>query len=315
MTEAVGTVFPSAQLLVVDGFRTVLARAYGACTLQTLFDVASLTKALSTTTLAMLATERGLDLDEEVRPGVTFRLLLCHASGLPAWRLLGATRAEILDQVRSTPLERPAGSSSVYSDLGFILLGDALARRQPRGAGLTEDFASQVARPLGIAATFHPDPARCAPTEGDLRGVVHDENARAMGGAGAGHAGLFSTATDVSAIAASLVASFLDAADAPRIVASSTVRAFWTPCEVPGSTWCLGWDRPSPVGSSAGTRWPHTGVGHLGYTGCSRWIDPARARWVVLLTNRVHPTRSNERIKDFRPRLHDAVVAALDVAP
>jgi CubicO group peptidase (beta-lactamase class C family) len=86
----------------------------------------------------------------------------------------------------------------------------------------------------------------------------------------------------------------------------------WSPSQVPGSTWCLGWDRPSPQGSSAGERWPKSGVGHLGFTGCSLWIDPARARWVVLLTNRVHPTRANDRIKAFRPALHDAIVAALD---
>jgi len=90
------------------------------------------------------------------------------------------------------------------------------------------------------------------------------------------------------------------------------VRQMWTPSAVPGSTWCLGWDRPSPVGSSAGERWPRDGVGHLGFTGCSIWIDPPRARWVVLLTNRVHPTRANEAIKQFRPLIHDAIVTALD---
>jgi CubicO group peptidase (beta-lactamase class C family) len=90
------------------------------------------------------------------------------------------------------------------------------------------------------------------------------------------------------------------------------VRRYWSPSGVPGSTWCLGWDRPAATGSSAGTRWPRTGVGHLGFTGCSIWIDPPRARWVVLLSNRVHPTRANDRIKSFRPRLHGAIVEALD---
>jgi CubicO group peptidase (beta-lactamase class C family) len=90
------------------------------------------------------------------------------------------------------------------------------------------------------------------------------------------------------------------------------VRQFWTPSAVPGSTWCLGWDRPAAIDSSAGTRWPRDGVGHLGFTGCSIWIDPPRARWVVLLSNRVNPTRANERIKQFRPLVHDAIVAALD---
>jgi CubicO group peptidase (beta-lactamase class C family) len=96
------------------------------------------------------------------------------------------------------------------------------------------------------------------------------------------------------------------------LVQPETVRRFWHPSGVPGSTWCLGWDRPSPGASSAGARWPRDGVGHLGFTGCSLWIDPPRARWVVLLSNRVHPTRANDAIKAFRPVLHDAVVAALD---
>jgi CubicO group peptidase (beta-lactamase class C family) len=98
----------------------------------------------------------------------------------------------------------------------------------------------------------------------------------------------------------------------PRLLSPARVRQMWTPAGVAGATWCLGWDRPAPAGSSAGERWPKDGVGHLGFTGCSVWIDPARARWVVLLSNRVHPTRSNEAIKQFRPALHDALSAALD---
>jgi CubicO group peptidase (beta-lactamase class C family) len=294
LEDAVGDVFPSAQLVVVDGGRTVLERAVGAADERTLFDVASLTKPLSTTLLLMLRPEIGLD--EQVRPGITVRNLLSHSSGLPAWKLLGA---DPVAAARREPLEYPTGTKSVYSDLGFILLGDHLQRRTTMSQ--VELFQDLIARPLGVETTYEPaDRARCAPCEG-LQGTVHDENARA---GATGHAGLFSTARDVSRIVA---AHFED-----RLVRRAVVEQYWQPSGVPGSTWCLGWDRPSPTGSQAGARWPRDGVGHLGFTGCSIWIDPPRRRWVVLLSNRVEPTRKNERIKHFRPLLHDTIVAALD---
>lgn len=285
----------------------------GDCTGETLFDIASLTKPLSTATLAMMAVEAGaLSLDDRPRPDVTVAQIWSHSSGLPAWKRLGDTRDEVLRAVAAEPLESPPGTVARYSDLGFILLGATVERAL--GQPLDEAFAARIARPLGVGTTFHPrDAAACAPTEGDLRGVVHDENARAMGGV-AGHAGLFSTARDVSRLAHSLVAAWhgVRSATVPRLLPPARVRQLWTPSGVPGSTWCLGWDRPSPAHSSAGTRWPRDGVGHLGFTGCSLWIDPPRGRWVVLLSNRVHPTRANEAIKAFRPALHDAIVAALD---
>jgi CubicO group peptidase (beta-lactamase class C family) len=280
--EAVGTVFPAAQLVVLDGGQTVLDVAAGDCDRDTLFDLASLTKALCTATLA----HRHLPLDQELRPGVIVRLALCHATGLPAWKLLGP---QPLEAVLREPLLRPPGSASVYSDLGYILLGAALAPLDVR-------FRTEIAAGLEIGFGPRP-PERCAPTEDDLRGVVHDENARALGGV-AGHAGLFGHARDVAAL---VIALFRE-----------NQHPYWTPSAIPGSTWCLGWDRPSATGSSAGTRWPRDGVGHLGFTGCSMWLDPNRGRAVILLSNRVHPTRTNDRIKAFRPVLHDAVVEALD---
>jgi CubicO group peptidase (beta-lactamase class C family) len=313
LDAAVGSVFPAAQVVIADGEQVVYSRAVGDCDRDTVFDIASLTKPLSTVTLTMHLLERGrLRLDDEARAGVTVRHLLAHASGLPAWKLLapvaGATdaRAGIVEAARTEPLIARPGEVARYSDLGMILLGDLVERAA--GRRLDALFSDKVARPLGVATSFHVEAARCAPTEGELRGVVHDENARAMGGV-AGHAGLFSTARDVSAIAGALVAAWRGRAS---VVAPSTVRDFWTPSGVPGSTWCLGWDRPSAVGSSAGARWPRDGVGHLAFTGCSLWIDPPRGRWVVLLSNRVYPTRANERIKELRPRLHDAVLAWLD---
>ena len=182
MQDAVGKVFPSAQLLVVDGLKVRFDEAFGLATVETWFDVASLTKALATTTLAMKLVESGrIRLEDEVRAGMTFRHLLSHSSGLAAWMLLGQTRAEIVDAVRRAPLEQLPGTRSVYSDLGFILLGDEIERRS--GETLDVLFAREIAHPLGIEARYGPcDPSRCAVTEGELRGIVHDENARALGG-------------------------------------------------------------------------------------------------------------------------------------
>jgi CubicO group peptidase (beta-lactamase class C family) len=137
-----------------------------------------------------------------------------------------------------------------------------------------------------------------------LVGVVHDENARAMEGV-APHAGLFGSARDVHALVLALLGGSL--------VSRATLETFWRDAGVPDSTWCLGWDRPSPNGySSAGSRLSRDAVGHLGFTGCSLWIDPARPLWIVLLSNRIHPTRENNRLREFRPILHDAICAALD---
>lgn len=322
LRAAAGPVFPAAQLVVCDAGARVLDEAVGSCDRDTIFDVASLTKALCTTTLVMRAIDRGaLTLDDELRPGVTVRLALCHATGLPPWRplLLAAAppdpKRAIIEAARAEPLEAPPGTRAAYSDLGFILLGDAVERAG--GAPLDAQWAA-----LGFDATYHPDPAACAVTEGELRGVVHDENCRAMGGV-AGHAGLFARARDVAAIADALLRAFAAPPDESIdklndrsiIVHPDTLRRFWTPAETPpGSTWCLGWDRPSPppAPSQAGARWPRSGVGHLGFTGCSIWIDPPRARYAVLLSNRVYPSRANEAIKRLRPALYDAIADALD---
>jgi CubicO group peptidase (beta-lactamase class C family) len=315
---AVGDVYRAAQLVVVDRGRTVVDAAAGDCARETLFDVASLTKALVTTTLAMRLHEAGrLPLERELRPGVTVRLALAHAGGLPGWRPLhrqaaGAAdpRRAIVEAARSEPLEAEPGTRAIYSDLGFLLLGDAI---EQAGEGRLDALWAPLADRLGVEARFVPDPSRCAPARigpsGELRGVVHDENAHAMGGV-APHAGLFASAGAVSSIARALVADLHGGKGG--LVGQETIRRFWSPSGVPGSSWCLGWDRPSPGASQAGARWPREGVGHLGFTGCSLWIDPPRERWVVLLSNRVLCDASGEKIKALRPRLHDAAVAALD---
>jgi CubicO group peptidase (beta-lactamase class C family) len=209
------------------------------------------------------------------------------------------------------PLERPPGMRSVYSDLGFIVLGFVLEDigEQP----LADQFAS-IARELGEIG-FSPGPAevrRTAPTEDDpwrgrvLRGEVHDENAYALGGA-AGHAGLFGTATSVGAFARSVLATF----HGPTWLGEpALMRTFAARSDVPGSSRALAWDTMRPT-SSCGTLMSPTAIGHTGFTGTSLWIDYERDVYVVLLTNRVHPTRANEALVALRPQVHDAVMQDL----
>jgi CubicO group peptidase (beta-lactamase class C family) len=310
-----------------------------AITDDTIFDLASLTKVLATATLAMRAVDDGaLKLEDPVsawlkewrgadREGVTIRDLLAHASGLPAYLPFfrdHSGRAEFEPAICRTPLEYRPGTQSVYSDLGYILLGFVLedARRDSTIAGRL-DPASTLAAQFGRIAslvtseplTFNPPRVwrpRIAPTEFDawrgrtLTGEVHDENAWALGGA-AGHAGLFGTAAALGAFARAVLATL--AGD--RILARpETFRSFIVRTGVPGSSRALGWDTMLPT-SSCGTRLSSTAIGHTGFTGTSLWIDWERDFYIVLLTNRVHPTRENDGIRGLRPAFHDAVVDAL----
>lgn len=268
--------------------------------------------------------------------------LLAHVSGLPAWRPFAADLVaahgegvagtlEAIDAVRSriaaeVPLA-PPGASCVYSDLGFILLA-ALAE-SAGGAPFDRLFADFVATPLGLCRTFFasvkdgvasaaPVPVEqiaatevCPTRRRCVQGEVHDDNAWILGGA-AGHAGLFSTAREVAAIALALRESFLGDGAWP----APLVRRVWSrEATPPGSSRLLGFDTPSPRGSMAGDRAPTGTVGHLGFTGTSFWMEPVTGRLVVLLTNRVHPDRSRLGIQAFRPRFHDAAWRALEPAP
>jgi CubicO group peptidase (beta-lactamase class C family) len=310
---AVGKVFPAAQLVVFDQGEPWCDYAVGDATSATRFDLASLTKPLSTMAIALRMWGRAqIAFEQRPRPESTLFQLTSHSGGLPGWRALGdphapspAMRARVVEAARAEPIAYQPGTQSIYSDLGFILIGDELER--VAGARLDALFDVEVARPLGVGVSFSAG-EDVAPTEGALRGVVHDANARAMCGV-AGHAGLFGHARDVSR----LVAAWVDAFHGEdRWLDPALVRRAFALAGVPASTWGLGWDHPAAVGSSAGERWPRTGVGHLAFTGCSIWIDPPRRRWVVLLSNRVHPTRENEAIKAFRPLIHDAVLTALE---
>jgi CubicO group peptidase (beta-lactamase class C family) len=307
---------------------------------DTIFDLASLTKVIATATLAMRAIDDGLlALDERVggrlaewrsadRETATVRDLLSHCSGLPAYLPFfrdHTGRVEFEPAICRTPLEYPVRSRAVYSDLGFILLGFILedVRSPSRTPGRLDPAASLAAQFRRVAAfvtseplTFNPPRdwrPRIAPTEHDawrgrtLIGEVHDENAWALGGA-AGHAGLFGTAPAVGAFARA----FLRTAAGEHVLAQpATLREFTRRrSDVPDSSRALGWDTMLPT-SSCGTRLSTTAVGHTGFTGTSLWIDWERDLYVVLLTNRVHPTRDNNLIRPIRSAFHDAVVDAL----
>jgi CubicO group peptidase (beta-lactamase class C family) len=294
-----------------------------ACSVETIFDLASLTKVIVAATLAMRRVEDGsLTLETRVadrvrawrgewRESVTIRHLLDHSSGLPAHRDLwrsAAGRAAFAQAICVTPLERAPGSASVYSDLGFILLGFIL-----EDAGqLLDETARAVEAHTGSVLRYTPDASlvpRIAPTEMDawrgrlLQGEVHDENAAALGGVAA-HAGLFGTISSVGAFARAVIETFIHAT---WLGSPTTMSTFAERSRVPGSSRALAWDTMLPT-SSCGTLLSERAIGHTGFTGTSLWIDREGDLYVVLLTNRVHPTRANDAHLVIRPRVHDAIV-------
>jgi CubicO group peptidase (beta-lactamase class C family) len=296
---------------------------------STLFDLASLTKVVVTASIALrLVGQRRLLLDTPVsallpewnrddRRRISVADLLEHAAGLTAWSdcyRRAATPAEFKRDIASLPLAYVPRAQSLYSDLGFILLGFIL--EDTGDASLDAQFHDW----LGSADLLFTPPAddrpRTAPTQDErtwrqrlLVGEVDDENCHALGGV-AGHAGLFGTAPAVGTFARLVLRTFRapTALGAPRLLCR-----FTRPSRVPGSSRALGWDRMRPT-SSCGVRLSRSAIGHTGFTGTSLWIDPALDLYVVLLTNRVHPARpttSSDELSRLRPRLHDAVVAAL----
>lgn len=334
--------FPGAVVAV--GYRGALIhlQAFGklsydtdarAVTTDTLYDLASLTKVIATTTMAMiLVDEERLDLDAPIqdflplftgegKEEVTVRHLLTHSSGIDWWAPLYQEiqgKAAYLERIQAMPLVNPPGSKTVYSDLGLILLGEILERVAGDPLGV---FAfNRVFKPLGMKSTLYkPGPElldRIAPTEEDpawrgrlVHGEVHDENAFALGGV-APHAGLFGTAGDLARLAQMILNGGVF--EHRRIVSRATLAEFTQRADIlPDSTRALGWDTKSPEGSSAGTLFSPNSFGHTGFTGTSIWIDPERELFVILLTNRVHPTRDNQLIRKARPAVADAVVRGL----
>jgi len=300
---------------------------------NTLWDMASLTKVVGMTTAMMQLSEAGkVDLDAPVqryvkefqgpnKERVTVRHLLTHSSGLPAWRPLyketespGAARALAV----ATALDTLPGIRMVYSDLGAIILG--LVVERVSGETLDAYLASHVFGPLRMTSTMYRPGRdllpRIAPTEYDpwrqrhIRGEVHDENAFALGGV-SGHAGLFSTGHDV----ARLCRMYLNGGtlDGARIASAATIQRFTSVQDSTLSNRALGWETPNGT-NSAGHLLTRPAFGHTGFTGTSIWVDPSRDLFVILLTNRVNPTRQNLRIGAIRTALADVVVRVLDRA-
>ncbi|HEY9127367.1 MAG TPA: serine hydrolase domain-containing protein [Acidobacteriaceae bacterium] len=296
----------------------------------TIYDVASLTKVVCTTAIAMLLYDRGLlDLEMplgEMLPGfvigrddsrwaraVTIRHLLAHTSGLPGYVPLfqraTSTRA-VLRGCLELPIEAEPGTRAVYSDPGFILLGKALETI------LNEPLATwahrEILLPLGLTSSIFCPAANMRalipPTEDDelfrqrrIQGEVQDEHAYLLKGA-AGHAGLFSNVPDLLRFSSEILQ--------PILFRASTIELFARRQPPPESSRALGWDTPSGE-SSSGTLFSRNSIGHLGYSGCSLWIDRDAGLAVVLLTNRTWPHRESQQIRQVRPAFHDALLRAL----
>ena len=355
-----GGVFPGAQLAVRLRGELVCVVTAGRLSSEppglpvqatTIYDLASLTKPLVTVTSVLLLIQRAkVALEDPVQEVLaelhgapigqaTVRDLLTHRSGLPGWRpfykqldardmvsgLPGGdqpAKQHVLEMIRDEPLIYVRGERSLYSDLGFMLLGFLVERLS--GMALDLWCEEAIVRPLQAdPMMFRPtagraqsdvvgpivDVSRIAPSEQDewrnrlLRGEVHDENAAAMGGV-AGHAGLFGTAESVLAVSGAWLRGYYGR---ESILERELVGQFTARHESAArSSWALGWDTPSAP-SSSGSSFSERSFGHLGYTGTSLWIDPSCELEVVLLSNRVHPSRRNEKIKVFRPLIHDLV--------
>lgn len=305
---------------------------------DTVFDLASVSKVLATTAAAMVLVDRGkFDLDTrlgDILPGfvigmapgsgkerVTLRMLLAHTSGLPAYDMLFRncdTPEALLRATLKLPLEVKPGTRTEYSDFGFILLGKAIEILSYKR--LDVFCAREIFEPLGLTATrFRPQQESrplIPPTEEDLtfrgrviQGEVQDENCYVLGGV-AGHAGLFSNVRDVLGFAQCILAQGRTR-DRRQLFQPETLDLFAQREESSdGTARALGWDVPT-AGSSSGRYFGPRSLGHLGYSGCSLWIDPDQELAVALLTNRTWPDRSSEAIKQVRPVFHDALVEAL----
>ena len=309
----------------------------------TIYDVASLTKPIVTTSaIMMLVAEGRVDLDAPLsrylpdwtsganasqqadwRKKVTVRELLLHTSGLPAHREFYKNTKdhnEILKRAHAEPLVAEPGTKVEYSDLGFMLLGEIVERLT--GETLDEFAHEEIFAPLGMSHSYFNPPrslrAQIAPTEKEsmfrkrqLQGEVDDANAFAMGGV-AGHAGLFSTAQDISVFAQMMLNGGMYAQE--RLFTRAMVDQFTKRVNVGDSARTLGWDVPTD-NSSSGHYMSQRAYGHNGFTGTSMWIDPEKGLFVILLTNRVYPSAANNEIRRVRPALHDAIIAGLDLSP
>jgi beta-N-acetylhexosaminidase len=338
-TAIADSAFPAAQVAVVHRSALVYNKAFGTYTYEaasrdidvtTMFDLASLSKVIGTTTAVMKLYDEGrIGLDDPVsrylpafaegeKAAITIRHLLTHRAGFPPFRQFWtfcATPAAMIDSAFATPLVSPPGDSTIYSDIGFITLGKVVEAIS--GTTLDAFLQKEFFGPLDLRSTMYNPPSslvdRIAPTEVDtswrkrlVRGEVHDENADFLGGV-SGHAGLFSTSKDLAVLMTMIMQQ--GTYGGRRYLGEATIELF-TRNPAPG-TRLLGWDVKSPSGSSAGSLFGPSSFGHTGFTGTSIWMDPDRGLCVIFLTNRVHPTRANTKIFGVRPAVHDAVVRAI----
>lgn len=332
--------FSAAQLAIVKDGELVWEKSYGTYSYapgsreingNALFDLASVTKVVATTSAVMKLYDEGLlRLDDPVsrffpsflggeKGKITIRHLLLHRGGFPPFRRFWefcADSAAMVDSVFGTPLVAAPGDTTIYSDLGFITLGKIVEKVS--GKSLSAFVQDEFFVPLRMRNTMYQPPPefrwRAVATEYDsvwrkklVQGTVHDENAEFLGGV-SGHAGLFSTAGDLAVFVQMLINGGVY--DGRLYLRDSTIASFVGSRRDGQERW-LGWDMKSPKGSSAGTLFSPSSFGHTGFTGTSIWIDPERRLGVIFLTNRVHPTRANTRLFRIRPRLHDTIIGAL----
>jgi CubicO group peptidase (beta-lactamase class C family) len=344
-------VYPGAVLLVAQKGEIVFFHHVGNRTVipkllpmekDTIFDLASLTKPLATVLATMKLVDDGmLDLDAPIsslihpfpwkdKAEITPRLLLNHCSGLADWKPLYLNLIALPPEERKPaarrlimegPLVKEPQSASLYSDLGFILLewiielaagqdfSSFLNAALYRSLGLKTLYLDTIDRGPVYPSESYAATEDCPWRKEIMRGHVHDENAYALGGH-SGHAGLFGTAFDIFTLTNMVLNAYHG--NGTALINGETARTFLSrQGSAPNSTWALGWDTPSERGSSSGDYFSSSSVGHTGFTGTSVWIDLERRVTVVLLTNRVHPNRSNEKIRGFRPELHNLIMREL----
>jgi len=333
--------FPAASLAVTHRGKLIVLKSIGRfsyepnspqVTTGSIFDLASVSKVVATTSMAMILYERGLldleapiaaiipefgDASDSRKAEVTVRMLLAHSSGLPAYEKLFLrvkNREGLLAAAFTAPLTADPGTRAEYSDIGFIILGAALERIADEP--LDRFCQREVFGPLGMGrTTFNPPAtwqASIVPTADDrafrrrvIQGEVQDENASVLGGV-AGHAGVFSTAQDIAIFAHAMLNG-----GAPMVRREALAQFTRRESSPAGTSRALGWDTPS-TSSQSGEYFSSYSFGHLGYTGTSLWIDPERQLSVAFLTNRTWPDCKNEAIKRVRPLVHDAIIEALE---
>ncbi len=338
-------VFPGGSALISYSDNLIYNKGFGSFSYEnnskkvnenTIYDLASLTKVIAAATAVMILKDKGeIDIEKNVnyyipeykgeyKDLVKVRHLLNHSSGLPPWKPLfesSSDKQSLLENLYQIALEANPGVKCDYSDLGYILLGEIIERIT--SAGFDKFCSDMIYKPLDMENTFFCPPEdmreKIPPTEDCkfrgrvIQGEVHDENAYVMGGI-SGHAGLFSNSSDI----ANFCQMIMNGGDYKGInlIHPDTVKEFTArTTDIPDCKWALGWRMFMGEGDVIGSYFSENSFGHLGYTGTSMWIDPLNELFIILLTNRVHPTRENNKITEFRPNFHDEILMSIkDIA-